>query len=81
MKRDYPAWVIIVIVLALVLPAASAYPQTIAMMMCSGEARTIRLNQDPSEPDHDKGRGCCKKACHAANDRRKRGSSAMLSCC
>lgn len=81
MKRDYPTWVVAFTVLALGLPVTLTYPKTITMIMCSGATRTITLDQDPSEPAHDEGRDCCKKACHAANDRRKRGSGVTLSCC
>ena len=81
MKLDYPNWVVAFTILALGLPVTPTYPKTITMIMCRGAARTIILDQNPSKPSHDEGRDCCKKACHAANDRRKRISSVTLSCC
>lgn len=81
MKRDYPAWIVFLAIVALALPIVPVYPKTITMIMCGGATRTITLDQDPSNPTHDEGQNCCNKACHAGNDRRKRGSSGALSCC
>jgi hypothetical protein len=81
MKRDYPAWVIAFAALALTIPLAPAHSTMLVVGMCSGETRTMVLPLDPAEPSKENGSGCCGKACHAGNDRRKRGEGIIPPCC
>ncbi|MFM7027072.1 MAG: hypothetical protein ACKOXK_00130 [Chakrabartia sp.] len=70
-----PLWV-----LALLLPAP-ALPAAVAVIpMCSGGAVRAVLPLDqpkPASSDHD----CCRKACHAGSDRRKRHGLLSDTCC
>ena len=50
MKRDYSAWVLIIIALALGMPVTPAHPKTMVLGMCGGGTRTITLALDPSNP-------------------------------
>jgi hypothetical protein len=81
MKRDYPAWVIAFAALALGMPSVPAHSTMLVVGMCGGGTRTMVLPLDPAEPAKENGNGCCGKACHAGNDRRKRGDGMSLPCC
>lgn len=64
---------------ALVLPTPMAQAKVVTIAMCGGGSRTINLplnGPDPLDDSHD----CCRKACHAGTDRRKK-SDLDLSCC
>ena len=65
--------------LALLLPAPAVQAKTVRIPMCGGGARTMTLPGDPvpMSDDHD----CCRKACHAAADRRKKTSLYDTDCC
>jgi hypothetical protein len=65
--------------LALCAPApAIAQGRFLMVANCLGGATRIDLPADPAEPSsHD----CCKKGCHAASDRRKKGQQDGENCC
>ncbi len=65
--------------LALLLPAPGVQAKVVRIPMCGGGARTLPLPGAPVpvSDDHD----CCRKACHAASDRRKKSSLSKIDCC
>jgi hypothetical protein len=78
MKRDYPTWIIFIIVLALGFPPAPTQSKTLSVGMCAGGTRTIMLPADPFAPTGDDEGNGCQKACHAGQDRRKRSTNGIL---
>lgn len=73
-RRLMPIWA-----LALMLPALPGQAQAIRVPMCGGSTRTLTLPvmPQPMSDDHD----CCRKACHAASDRRKKSGLHATDCC
>lgn len=83
MKRDYPAWAMLMFILALTLalPPVPAHSETMSVSLCGGGTRVIRLTPDPANPGEQDKSKCCDKACHTGNDRRKRAEGLAPVCC
>ena len=66
-----PVWLV-----ALVLPPlpASAQAQVITVAMCTGGTQKITLPAGGSPTGDDSPHDCCRKACHAGSDRRKKAT-------
>lgn len=74
LRRLAPLWMG-----ALTLPTPVAQAQVVTIAMCGGTSRTITLPMNrplPTDDSHD----CCRKACHAGTDRRKK-SDLFSTCC
>ena len=74
LRRLIPLWIV-----ALVVPAPMAAARTVTIAMCGGTSRTISLPVNAPQPLDD-GHDCCRKACHAGTDRRKK-SDLLSGCC
>lgn len=72
--RLAPLWAAV-----LMLPAPMVTAKTVTIAMCGGASRTIQLPANGPLPADD-GHGCCRKACHAVTDRRKK-SDLLAACC
>jgi hypothetical protein len=72
MKRNFPAWFVFLVALAIGIPAFPAQSEDMIVEMCGGGTQTIAIAPDPAAPFRQDKRDACKKACHAASDRRKR---------
>jgi hypothetical protein len=68
LKRLASLWAIVV----LALPPPSAQGKTIRVGLCGGAKTRIAIPVNQSFPGRNDAHDCCKKGCHAANDRRKR---------
>jgi hypothetical protein len=64
---------------ALMLPTPMAAAKTVTIAMCGGASRTVQLPLNGPMPPEDS-HGCCRKACHASADRRKK-SDLLADCC
>lgn len=69
----------IVAALALAFPSLPAHARTMTVGSCSGRTIVIPIpeREPPGEGPED---GCCRKACHASDKRRKRDGGG-LDCC
>lgn len=75
MRPLAPLWLI-----ALTLPVPAVQAQALTIPMCNGGTQRIDLllDQGPGRrDDHD----CCRKACHAGADRRKKSGLLSDNCC
>ncbi|NBR31094.1 MAG: hypothetical protein EBS87_02630 [Sphingomonadaceae bacterium] len=72
--RLAPVWMA-----ALMLPVPMTAAKTVTIAMCGGTSRTVQLPVNGPVPLEDS-HGCCRKACHAGTDRRKK-SDLLASCC
>jgi hypothetical protein len=66
--------------LAFALPAPAATGTSIIMGSCLGGQVRVDIPTDPSSPQRGDD-GCCKTACHAGQDRRKKSDSDDVGCC
>lgn len=66
-----PVWLV-----ALVLPPlpVSAQAQVITVAMCNGGTQKITLPVGRAPADEGSSHDCCRKACHAGSDRRKKAT-------
>ena len=68
--------------LALALPPPEAKAQVLTLGTCAGGSVTIEVpGSDGSGGGHGDDHGCCKRACHAGTERRKRGGVTLNDCC
>lgn len=58
--------------LALILPPIPVAAGAIMVDICGKPGERIALPVKPRVPHEGDGHGCCKKGCHAANERKKR---------
>lgn len=70
-------------IIVLLAPPLPAQAQSIKLSVCGEAARTISVPLKEHLPGNGDDHGCCKKGCHAANDRRKRMNEVMADndCC
>jgi hypothetical protein len=67
------------VILAVPVPSAQGKTILIPMSMCNSSAQKLTVPVDPSQQDT---HHCCRKACHAASDRRKKaGALFQQDCC
>jgi hypothetical protein len=81
MKRDFPSWFVFLTAIAIVATAFPAQSKSMIVGVCGGRAQSITLMSDPSIPTEQDKRDACKKACHAASDRRNRSDGGVFACC
>ena len=60
---------------ALAVPVYPAAPKAMVLPTCAGKTVSIPMQDDGPKSRHD----CCGKACHAGNDRKRKGTAAR--CC
>lgn len=66
-------------ILVIAAPAPSAQGRSLLLPTCiSGRLVMIDLPPDPAHRGRD---DCCRKGCHAASDRRKKGGDVRPGCC
>jgi hypothetical protein len=77
-KLEMHSFAAIVAIIVLALPSPQAQSKTLMVVNCLGGPSAIRVPMDPAQRDrHD----CCRKGCHAASERRKKGASDRAACC
>jgi hypothetical protein len=67
----------LVAALALVLPPMPVAARGISVSICGQPGARMVLPVKPLLPYEGDDHGCCKKGCHAANERKKRGAGAV----
>lgn len=65
----------------LVIPSPPVQGKTIMVSICGAQDRQIYIPVNPRLPGEADDHGCCKKGCHAANDRRKKLNDMVEDCC
>lgn len=67
-------------ILAFAMPAAPASPRMLTMTLCNGGRVAVPLPMRDRDAPRD-GDGCCGKACHAGDSRKKKRQKASDPCC
>lgn len=62
----------LVAALALIVPPMPVAARAIMVDICGKPGSRMTLPVKPRLPQEGEGHGCCKKGCHAANERKKR---------
>ena len=64
------------------LPPAARAATTLKLPVCGGGSQTLTIGGRPASPGEHDDHSCCRKGCHAANDRRKKGDGELMpDCC